>query len=211
MAVDVPTTSVVTQLEAYQAAVLAAIRARFPIFKTVDAFPEERMPKEVELPAFFFEINELEAAPTHDAGTGQAPIDVRVECHLIFSFKTPGVKNWLKSLAADVLAFAKLNRWGVRCEPCQVIGAFPDSFHPDLVQFCVWRVEWHQVLDLGDSVWDALPGDPTSPPDKLFINAMVEPFDNAGGVPQPLPDVTTLPAPAAAVATQDSALLAWLD
>ena len=29
----------------------------------------------------------------------------------------------------------------------------PDAFEPQLDQFVVWRVDWQQVVHLGESVW----------------------------------------------------------
>ena len=156
-----------TQIQQYQDAIESKIKARFPVFNTVKPFPQERLHGEITLPAFLYEINELEAAPSHDGGSGQAPVDVRVECHLLFSFTDRDINRRAPALAADVLAFAHKQRWGVPCEPCETIGAAPDSFNPELEQYCVWRVDWHQVLDLGDNVWA---NDPDAhPPTQIFV------------------------------------------
>jgi hypothetical protein len=155
------------QVDEYLDAVAVKLRERFPLFTTVKCFPEDRSFEDIALPAMLFEITEFETAPTHDYGSGQAPVDVRVELHMLFDFKTPNIKRRLPAIAASVLAFVNLQRWGFKCEAAEALGASPDSFEPGMDQFATWRVEWHQVLKLGDNVWDADPS--WSPPTQVFV------------------------------------------
>ncbi|MNT22077.1 hypothetical protein D3C72_1574490 [compost metagenome] len=37
--------------------------------------------------------------------------------------------------------------------PVQLVGCYKDDFEPELDQYEVWRIEWHQVMHLGVSVF----------------------------------------------------------
>lgn len=193
------------QISQYEDAIASKIRERFPVFNTVKAFPEERLLNDIVLPACVFEITELEAAPTHDGGSGQTPVDVRVEMHLLFSFKTPNIKRMLPAIAANVLSFMHLQHWGLRCEPCQILGASPDTYDPALEQFALWRIEFHQVLDLGDSVWATDPG--WHPPTQVFITGTQPMVD---GHPSLAPTVPEYGDPWLVQKAEDASILEWL-
>jgi len=139
-------------VDAYLAALESKLAAKFPLFKTVVAHPDDHT-KLPAYPALTIEIPEFQQASTHDGGAGQLSMDFRVECHLIFPFKLANIKRKAPGIAAQVAEFAHLNRWGVYAEPADVIGCYDDAFDPGLDQFVVWRVDWHQVLDLGANVW----------------------------------------------------------
>lgn len=139
-------------LENYFAAIEAKLAAKFPQFKTVAGLPDTRSPLEV-YPAITFEATELEKAGHANGGEGKLPMDVRIEAHLILPFTIPNIKRLAPSLAANVAQFVDENRFGLRIEPANVVGCFEDHFHEALDQFVVWRVEWHQVIDLGESAF----------------------------------------------------------
>lgn len=141
-------------LAQYFAAIETNLAAKFPQFKAVVCCPDTR-DKLPAYPALTFETTELERAPDADGGEGKLPMDVRVEAHLIFPFNITNIKRLAPVLAANVAQFVHLNRFGLRIEPAAVTGCYEDSFDDALDQFVVWRVEWHQVVDLGESVWAA--------------------------------------------------------
>ena len=157
----------VTTLDAVHAGILTALRAQFPAFKTVEAYRTDR--SSVALPACLIDMTEMEAAMDIDPGTEQLAVTARFEAILIIGFKQGrgvNAKLEIRKLAAAVAAFTRLHRWGCPIGPAQVIGAYPDEFNPELDQFECWRVEWTNVIHLGQSVWnwppDAIPEPYTS-------------------------------------------------
>lgn len=143
----------VITLDQLHAGILAAISAQFPDLATVEAYRLER--RNLPTPACLIEMTEMDAAPDVDPGTMQLAVNARFEARLVIGFRQNGAnpKLEVRKLAAAFAAFARLNRWGCRVGPADVIGAYPDDFDPELDQFECWRVEWQQVIHLGDTVW----------------------------------------------------------
>lgn len=131
----------------------AALQAQFPDLH-VEAYREDRTG--LPVPACLFELTEMEGAPDHDPGTEQLAVTATFEALLVMKFRQPGKNARLevRKLAAALAAFARLQRWGCPIGPAEVVGAFPDDFNPELDQYECWRVEWRQVLHLGDTVWN---------------------------------------------------------
>lgn len=141
-----------TTLDAVHDGIVAAIKAQFPDLKTVEAYRLER--RNLPTPACLIELTEMDASDM-DPGTEQMAVDARFEAKLVIGFRQ-GCKNpklEIRKLAAAVTAFVRLQRWGCPIGPAEVIGAYPDDFDPELDQFECWRVEWRQVIHLGESVW----------------------------------------------------------
>ena len=69
----------------------------------------------------------------------------------------------VRRLAAEFLAWARLQRWGCPVGPAMMIGAWPDEFDPELDQYECWRTEWQQVIHLGASDWTDDGTTPTDP------------------------------------------------
>lgn len=140
----------VTTLDAVHAGIVSAIRAQFPTLKTVEAYRLDR--KNLPVPACLIEMTEMDAAPEIDPGTEQLAITARFEARFVIGFRqgSNNPKLEVRKLAA---AFARLKRWGCPIGPAEVIGAYQDDFDPELDQFECWRVEWQQVIHLGDTVW----------------------------------------------------------
>jgi hypothetical protein len=140
-------------LDALHAAIETAIKAAFPDLQTVEFYRDDRG-DHIPVPACLLELTEFENTPTDDAGTGQIAMNARFEARFILGFKTPKVKLEARKLAAAFAAWLKLRRWpGVPTDEAQVIGAYPDDFAPELDKYEVWRVEWQQLVFLGESAW----------------------------------------------------------
>lgn len=139
-------------LEQVHAAIVAAIGAQFPDLH-VEAYRQDR--KLLPVPACMVELTEMQGAPELDPGTEQLAVTATFEAQLVMPFRQAGKNPRLevRKLAAAVAAFAHLNRWGCPIGPAEVTGAFPDDFEAELDQFEVWRVEWQQVIHLGNTVW----------------------------------------------------------
>lgn len=140
-----------TTLDAVHTGIVSAIQAQFPDLH-VEAYRLDR--KLFPTPACLIELTEFEAYDM-DPGSEQFAANALFEARLIIGFRQ-GVKNpklEIRKLAAAFCAFARSNRWGCPIGPAEVVGAYPDDFDPELDQYECWRVEWRQVIHLGESVW----------------------------------------------------------
>ena len=150
----------VTLTEVYDG-IVGAIAAKFPDLH-VEAEREDR--SRPPIPACLIELAELEPAPDNDPGTDQLAVVAVFEAQLIMGFKQPGknAKREVRELAASLAAFARLQRWDLPIGPAEGIGAYPDDFAPELDQFECWRVEWRQIVHLGNSAWNNDGSPPTT-------------------------------------------------
>ena len=140
-------------LDQVHAGIVDAIRAQFPDLKTVEAYRLDR--KNLPTPACLVELTEMDAAMDIDPGTEQLAVMARFEARFVIGFRQ-GARNpklEVRKLAAAFAAFARLKRWGCPIGPAEVIGAYQDDFDPELDQFECWRVEWQQVIHLGEGIW----------------------------------------------------------
>lgn len=129
--------------------IVEAISAQFP---GVHVEAERDRSEAVPAPAILVEMNEMQGAPDHDPGTGQLAVTASFSAQVILNMSRTA-KMEVRTLAAALAAFARLNRWGRKIGPAEVLGAFPDDFDPELDRFEIWRVDWQQVIHLGKTVW----------------------------------------------------------
>jgi hypothetical protein len=132
--------------------IIAGIQTNFPQFAVVQDYPEDRKPSAV--PACFIELDEMERQQDEDPGTGQQAFLTRWSARIVMGYRTPTIKRQLRILAGNLAAYIHLINWGQPGNACEVKGAYPDAFDPELDQFEVWRVEWEQLLHVGVSVYD---------------------------------------------------------
>jgi hypothetical protein len=150
-----------TTLEQVHQVITDAIKAQFPGLTTVEFYREERAG--VTTPACLLDLTEMDNVAEDDPGTGQLALDCRFEAEIILGFRTPNVKMEARRLAAAMAVWLRWRRWpGVDGGPVEVIGCYPDNFKPELDQYEVWRVEWHQVIFLGVNEWDGAGIAPTT-------------------------------------------------
>lgn len=156
-------------LDTLQAAIEADIQAAFPALVNVEFYGETR--SGMEMPACLLELTEMEAFSEPDPGTEQQAIMARFEARIIISgVKTKESKHTIRKLSAAFAAWLRLRRWTDAANPgkklptgpAEFLTAEPDPFSPEADQFEVWRIEWQQVLHLGESVWKPDP-DATTP------------------------------------------------
>lgn len=150
----------------------AQIAAAFPSFRTVAAHPDSE--ERAALPACIIEMTEVEPQPGEDAGTGQLPAFVRMEARVMFATRDPNHARELRKAAVSLACWLNLRRWGAACrgDAIRVIACEPDEFMPARDDARVWRVEWVQLVMLGENVWQSNPGDPAdadAAPDKVFV------------------------------------------
>jgi len=144
-------------LDQVHAGIINRTKAKFPTLATVESYRLDR--KNLTVPACLIELTEMTCPVDPDPGTEQLAVMARFEAMFIMSFKqgTANPKLEIRKLAAAFAAFARLQRWGCPIGPANVLGAYPDDFNPELDQFEVWRVEWEQIIHLGESIWEAPP------------------------------------------------------
>jgi hypothetical protein len=130
-------------------AIVAALAAKFPTFKTVAAEDESRV--ELEIPALIVQLNGLEPEPERDPHTGQLAVRVRVEARVVMGHRTEQVRREGIKAAAAVAVFANQNRFGIAWGAAEVIGVDPDDFAPSADKLDIWLVEWGHLADLGSS------------------------------------------------------------
>lgn len=159
-------------------AIVTDIKAAFPGLVTVEFYREDR--KELPKPACLLEMTEMEALPDDDPGTEQQAVMAKFEAELIIGFRTPQAKLKVRLLAASLAAWLRKRKWtnptletpALPTGAAEVIGAYPDDFiimgrqqDNGLDQYEVWRVEWQQIIHLGETVWT---NDGTTPTTPLF-------------------------------------------
>jgi len=137
-------------------AIAGAISAQFPDILTVEFYREEsdrQSISSISLPACLIEMTEMEPSPQDDPGTEQLAVWARFEARLIIGFRTTKAKIEIRKLSAALAVFLRFNRWSLPVGPAEVLAIIPDNFSPELDRFEVWRVEWRQLIHLGESVW----------------------------------------------------------
>lgn len=140
------------------------IRAQFPQLQTVQFYqddPEERL--RLPVPACLLTLSEMEADNDIDPGTEQLAVNATFEAYFIVNgIRTAQALLEIRVLVAAFMAWMRKRRWNNPDNPAKklptggamVVGGFPDSFEPALDKYEVWRVEWQQVIHLGQSVWN---------------------------------------------------------
>lgn len=137
-------------LDALTDAIVASIAGAFPAFALVAAYPDDLTA--LPTPACVIELVDLE--PADDIGTEQLPVMARFEARVVMGFRAADVKRATPKLAASLALHINKKRWGLPVEPAAVTAIERDDFDPDLDQFEVWRVDWAQIVHIGESVWN---------------------------------------------------------
>lgn len=140
-------------------AIVASIACAFPRFELVEAYPDSMT--DLPTPACMIELVDLE--PAGDIGTEQMPVTARFEARIVMGFREPNVRRAMPKIAAAVGLHVNKQRWGLPVEPATVTAIERDDFDPDLDQFVVWRVDWSQIVHIGQSVWDNISPPITTP------------------------------------------------
>lgn len=158
-----------TDLAVFFDAIVTDIKARFPSMVNVEFFPDEpeantRMP----VPAILIDVSEMEADSESDPGTEQLAVRMSFSAFVIISGLQDGnTKLQIRLLAASLVSWLNMRLWRdpsdpgtdddpnyLASDPARPIGAYRDDFDPRLDQYEVWRVDWEQVLYLGQSAFD---------------------------------------------------------
>lgn len=141
-------------LDALHTVIAAQIAAAFPSFETVEFYRDDE-DAAVPTPACLLEMTEADPQPDSDAGTGQWPVMLRFEARVVMPNRGPAVRLEIRKAATALAAWLNLRRWGsdAPSDECQVIACEKDEFAPNVDKFQVWRVEWAQLVMLGETAW----------------------------------------------------------
>lgn len=150
-------------------AIVADIKARFPSMVNVEFFPDEpeantRMP----VPAILLDVSEMEADSELDPGTEQLAVRMSFSAFIVISGLQDGnTKLQIRLLAAALVSWLRYRHWRdpsnpgtddepnfLPSDPAVPVGAYRDDFNPALDRYEVWRVDWEQVIFLGQSAFD---------------------------------------------------------
>lgn len=132
-------------------AIIDTIAASFPSIKTVADYPDDR--QRIEVPAALIEMPELNAAPDDDPGTGQLAMEAQFELRYLIGWRGANQGRVIRSQVAALAHFIHQQQWGLPVEPARVLVAEPDEFSPELDQYLVWRIEWAQIIHIGENEW----------------------------------------------------------
>lgn len=147
-------------------AIVADIKAQFPDLATVEFYRAQDVQDSADrsrltVPACLLELSDFEVAEDVDPGTEQLAVNAKFEAELIISFRDSNPKLAIRKLAAAFAAWLRLRKWTNPADPsrklptapARVVGAYADDFSARREQFEVFRVEWQQVIHLGNTVW----------------------------------------------------------
>lgn len=149
-------------IDALHDAIEAKIKVAFPDFQTVEFYRDDE-DQLVPTPACLLAMTDAE--PTEDdAGTGQWPVLLRFEAHIIMPHRSKDTRiNIRRAALAMATWLHQSGRFGG--EKAQVIACEPDEFAPVADKFMAWRVEFVIKAFLGETAWT---NDGTIPADVLF-------------------------------------------
>lgn len=137
-----------------QEAIRAQLAAAFPSFATVE-FDREDEDNKIPTPALLLDCEEIEPAPDADAGTGQFTARARFCARIIMGRRDPAVKLQVRKAAAALATFLYKHHWdGINADECEVTVCMVDEFDPVMDHWAVWRVEWNNLVMLGESAWN---------------------------------------------------------
>jgi hypothetical protein len=136
-------------VEAALDAIVSAIKAQFPEFRSVIA--EDEPSDALTVPAVLVQLSEIEPEPDSDAMTGQLACVFRIEARIVMGALSPSARIAAATAAGRLAAFVHQNRLGSMWDGAIVLAVEPDEFAPGADQFVIWRVEWAHAGRLGDS------------------------------------------------------------
>lgn len=160
-------------LDTLHSAIVADIKAHFPDLRTVEFYRGEGNDgddrKTLPVPACLLNLSEFEPSEDDDPMTGQLAVLANFEAELVIRFTTPNAKRSIRKLAASFAAWLRMRRWTdpndpikkLPTGPAMVTGAYQDDFSSimpgqrdkPLDQYEIWKVEWRQLIYLGEFTW----------------------------------------------------------
>lgn len=142
----------------FHAAIKAAIATHFGVnVNTVEWYePGEEangQPKPIKTPAIILEMESADEGD--DVGDDRTPLSCHITAYCILGRSTPDLQIQVRTFAAQLLALARKNKWGL-AKNASFPGSFTlgdGKFDPEKNGYESWFVTWDQTFYLGDSVW----------------------------------------------------------
>ena len=148
----------VSELTALHEAIEATFRERIPAFKHVEPYPE--LNKEMGEPALVFAVTGM--GPADDTGTGKTSLTCQFQAVVLVDATRTRAPLQAAILASRVATVLHAQYWDLDFVDAPThVQVQPDGSTPELAQFCVWVVEWRQVVHFGEFEWpweDEAPG-----------------------------------------------------
>lgn len=139
-------------IDALHTAIADEIKVQFPDFKTVEFYRDDE-DQFIPTPACLLSLTEAEPSPGDDAGTGQFPVLLRFEAHIIMAHLSPATRMAVRKAALSLATWLYQKKRFPPCDAVQVIAVEPDEFAPAADKFMVWRVEFVMLGFLGETAW----------------------------------------------------------
>lgn len=139
-----------SELTVLHEAIEVTFRERIPAFRHVEPYPE--LNKAMGEPALVFAMTGM--APGPDDGTGKTAMNCRFQAVILVDSTRNRAPLQAAILASRVATALRGQYWDVDFveEPTHIT-VQPDGSTPELAQFCVWVVEWMQVVHFGEFEW----------------------------------------------------------
>lgn len=137
--------------------VIERLREQFPAYATVDDYREPGEDRtQLAVPALLIQMTDLERAPDTDPQTGQKAFAGIWEATIIMGFRHAAVDRAIRDAVGALAVFVDGQRWGLPdVAPAVVTLGGVDDFSAATAAFKSWRLEWRQVMFLGDDAWEA--------------------------------------------------------
>lgn len=134
-----------SELTELHEAISATIKLAMPALQSVEAYAP--VSDSTSLPAMSYAIVGIK--PGVDAGDGRACIVATFEANILVNASQPQAQLQAVTLASELAVLLRKQFWGIAfVDEAQCIQGFP--VQPLAVQ---WRVQWQQVLWLGNTQW----------------------------------------------------------
>lgn len=152
------TSQSVSELTILHEAIEATLRERMPKVVHVEAYPE--LESIVAEPALLFALVDMK--PGEDTGTGKTAMACQFQAAILVDATRTRAPLQAAILAAQLANVLRGQYWDLEfVDAPSRVHARPDGSTPELAQFCVWVVDWLQVVHFGEFEWpwpDEAPG-----------------------------------------------------
>lgn len=152
------TSQAVSELTILHEAIEAILAERMPKVVEVKAYPE--LESIVAEPSLLFALVDMK--PGEDTGTGKTTMACQFQAAILVDATRTRAPLQAAILAAQLANVLRGQYWDLDFVDAPTrVHARPDGSTPELAQFCVWVVDWVQVVHFGEFEWpwpDEAPG-----------------------------------------------------
>lgn len=141
--------SQVTDFAGLHDAMEAALKAKLPALRTVDALSDEPPSDRVLTPAVFVGVEEM--TKSRKLTDGRVALTCQMVAYCLLSEKTPRADVEILNMAASVASVVDGNRWGLSgcVDVPKSLSALPGTFSAGGKGVKCWAVSWEQTIHIG--------------------------------------------------------------